>query len=110
MREGSRQKTRGLMADNAVLARWYMVAEFAYRCGSVMADTAVVHYILVIKIGLGKSCRYVTHRAILRGRYMRRICFRIHSGCRDAVMTGGAVVNNPGVIKHRSRKGARYMT
>ena len=54
MRKRCRLETRGLMANDAIFVGGYMVIVFASYSCTIVTNSAVIHYVLVIKIGLRK--------------------------------------------------------
>ena len=52
----------------------------------------------------------MAHRAILAGRNVCRVGLGIFAGRRNAIVAGGTVINNAGMIKHRGSKRARHVT
>ena len=62
------------------------------------------------KPGISKGRSNMAGRAILGGRNVSRVGPGIFAGCRNAVVAGGAVIYNAGMIKHRGGKSTGYVT
>ena len=60
----------------------------------------------MIKRATNKGCGGVAQGAILSGIYV----VRVFTDCRYAIMAGGAVINDAGVIEYRANKAAGIMT
>jgi len=103
--KGCRLETGGLVTVAAVSVRRHVEVGFSGGGITIMTGRAVVHDILVIKLGTGKGGGVMAYRAILGGRSMVGVhTFR----CPGSIgyMTGSAVIHDAGMIEYGRLKAA----
>ena len=104
--EGGRKKSGGLVAIRAVPVGRYVIRrrDFSPRRNTVMAHRAIADDALVIVFCTGKRRGVMTLGTVLARRHGNM--GQGQTGRRRAIVAGGTVVNNAGVVEHRGHKGA----
>lgn len=111
MIKACRQKSRGLVAVDAITVGGHMVAGLACGGIAVVARRTVVDDALVIEVGSSKRRGRMAHRAVVGGRNMRRVDLGILAGGINPVVARLTVIGDADVTEHRRHKAtARYVT
>lgn len=91
------QETGGLMALTAISIRWYMIKWLTHGGYAIVAGGAVTRYTCMVIVGAGECRGVMADGAVQRCGNMRR---RFASS-RCAVVTGGAVIDDTGMVEYR---------
>ena len=94
------------MTGATIVIRQYVANFFTRGQSSIVTELAVIRYSCMFKRCRKKTCRLVTHTAILTGRNMRSM----FTDGDNPIVTNSAIVHHTGVIETGTGKGRGVMT